>query len=73
MIHDVNINITPTTITLSSPTTTTTLTGAIRGSVYTIQVQPSNTLGTGNITSTTVGMFRISGFAISIMQVLKSR
>ena len=58
-----------TTITLPSPTTTTTLTGAIRGSVYTIQVQPSNTLGTGNITSTTVGMFRISVFALLIRQV----
>ena len=48
---------TTTTITLPSPTTTTTFTGAIRESVYTIQVQPSNTLGTGNVTSTTVGMY----------------
>ena len=47
---------TTTTITYSSLTITTTLTGAMRGSLYTIQVQPSNTLGTGNIVNATIGM-----------------
>ena len=55
VIHNVpdsdNIIIVPT------PTTTATITGAILGSTYTIQIQASNTFAYGLVTSTVLGEY----------------
>ena len=62
---------TTTTITYSSLTITTTLTGAMRGSVYTIQVQPSNTLGIGSIVNATIGMCIYTIIQVEIKVILQ--
>ena len=55
MIHDVPGS--GNTIIVPTPTTTTTITGAILGSTYTIQIQASNTFAYGLVTSTVLGEY----------------